>query len=336
MRTFWPSPSAPLPSGRRAVLRRVDAAIGWTCAVGLGAIVLAELVGTSRFAFMVFAQAVAPFVIVGGGVMAFRAVLRRQGSLALVSFTLVLVLTGITLWPIRPGRIPVASATEPRLRVAFANALDRFSSPQKAQSMLDTEADVMVAVEASESFLKDIRSGDAPGRYPYMARAGTDYQDRAGVWSRYPIVDVEQMRFGHAALLVTLNIDGHLVRLVAAHLSNGVTGSYDDWKNDLAAIAADTAKLSGPVIVVGDFNATLAHPPLRILQTNGYREVHSWLGHGLRPSWPMDAWPIPPMMRIDHAFVRGGLAPLAVRDFNLTDSDHRGFVVDLAVRNQAG
>ena len=162
MPTGSPSVSAHVPLGRRAALHRVEAIIGWAAVVAMSAIALAELLGTSRFALMVFAQAILPIVVVAGGLL--------------------------------------------------------------------------------------------------------------------------------------------------------------------------SAALAGPIFIVGDFNATLAHPPLRILQRRGYREVHSWLGHGLRPSWPMGAWPLPPLMRIDHAFVRGGVAPLSVRDFALTDSDHRGFVVDFLVR----
>jgi endonuclease/exonuclease/phosphatase (EEP) superfamily protein YafD len=64
---------------------------------------------------------------------------------------------------------------------------------------------------------------------------------------------------------------------------------------------------------------------LRQMQDNGYREVHSWLGHGLSPSWPTDRG-FPPLFRIDHAFVRGGVAPLAVKELPIPGGDHRGFV----------
>ncbi len=338
MRAYSPSRlqrpiKVPLLPAKQRPSAKIGAVAGWFATCLLGSIVVAEFLGTSRFAPMVFAQAILPFIVVVGGLLSFGAAFRRRRALAVVCATLVVALTVIALWPLRPYALPVPMPSEPRLSVAFANALDRASNSDKADSLVATGADVLVAVEASESFLKDMDRSNVQAEYPYLARTGQDYQDRVGIWSRYPIANVKPMRFGHAAALISLTVDGHDVRLLAAHLSNGVTGSYDSWKTDLASIASVAATLTGPVLVVGDFNATLAHPALRIMQNFGYREVHSWLGHGLRPSWPMNASPLPPLMRIDHAFVRGGVLPLSVRDFTLTDSDHRGFVADFVLRS---
>ena len=42
-------------------------------------------------------------------------------------------------------------------------------------------------------------------------------------------------------------------------------------------------------------------------------------------------WSLPPFVRLDHALVRDGLIPTSTKDFTVPGSDHRGFVVSLAI-----
>jgi len=68
----------------------------------------------------------------------------------------------------------------------------------------------------------------------------------------------------------------------------------------------------------------------------GWRDAHELLGHGWSVSWPMDEGLLPPpFVRIDHALFGNDLTPTAIDDFEVTNSDHKGFVVTFALTEAA-
>ena len=335
MPLFWPLRSPPRSLDRdvrRRVFVRIPTILGWIATVFLGVVCVAEITNSTRTIILLVAQALLPILTFLGGSITCVAGLARKRLLTATSGVLSLCLLAYTLGPTRPFEAPTLHPSELPLTLAFSNTLDRGSSPDKARSILDVRADLVVAVEASDSFFGDMATEQAVAFYPYSARAGQNYQDRSGLWSRYPIISAKPGRFGHSSLLVTLDVAGKSLQILVVHVSNGATGSLSDWERDLRSLANYASTLTGPVLVVGDFNATLGHPALREMQRVGFREVHSWLGGGLRPSWPLDRGPIPPLMRIDHGFAKGGVLPLKVSDFTVPESDHRAFLIRFIVR----
>ena len=123
--------------------------------------------------------------------------------------------------------------------------------------------------------------------------------------------------------------DGRLVNLFVVHPFTP-TNAYlrGRWAPDLEQIRRTTAAAVGPTLVVGDFNATYFHPPFRDFLSDGFTDVHKWLGEGLSRSWRMDGF-FPPLVRLDHALVRAGAHPLDVTDFVVPGSDHKGFVAGI-------
>ena len=60
------------------------------------------------------------------------------------------------------------------------------------------------------------------------------------------------------------------------------------------------ATVDGPVcVLLGDFNATLDHAPLRRLLGTGYRDAADVRGAGFTPTWPYDGKPVPGVT-LDH------------------------------------
>jgi endonuclease/exonuclease/phosphatase (EEP) superfamily protein YafD len=64
--------------------------------------------------------------------------------------------------------------------------------------------------------------------------------------------------------------------------------------------------------------------------SRGWRDAHEVLGRGWSASWPTDL-PGPPLVRIDHALVSGSVVVEGIVDVEIPGSDHRGFVVSVAV-----
>jgi endonuclease/exonuclease/phosphatase (EEP) superfamily protein YafD len=99
------------------------------------------------------------------------------------------------------------------------------------------------------------------------------------------------------------------------------------WRTDLANEPAATPD-GEPRLLLGDFNATLDHAPLRHLIATGYRDAADVRGAGLSGTWPFDGQLIPPVT-IDHILAdrRIGVARYAVHD--VRDSDHHAVSAEL-------
>jgi endonuclease/exonuclease/phosphatase (EEP) superfamily protein YafD len=109
------------------------------------------------------------------------------------------------------------------------------------------------------------------------------------------------------------------VRVVAVHTAAPVSGSVPAWRADLAALGRWCHSTPPPVLLVGDFNATLDHPELRSLDCT---DVAAAAGQGLVGTWPtsLPAWV---GTQIDHVLVGGGITPNSARVLDLPGSDHR-------------
>lgn len=120
------------------------------------------------------------------------------------------------------------------------------------------------------------------------------------------------------------------VDVVVAHPSAPV------FRPDTANWAQEIHDLPGPAeagaparLLIGDFNATLDHRPLRELVARGHRDAAAVLGDGLVPTWPTDQ-ALPPFAAIDHVLVSGPLRPAALSTHRIAGTDHATLVVRLA------
>ncbi|HEU0087636.1 MAG TPA: endonuclease/exonuclease/phosphatase family protein [Pseudonocardiaceae bacterium] len=95
-----------------------------------------------------------------------------------------------------------------------------------------------------------------------------------------------------------------------------------EWRAELADLPGP---LPGPStrLLVGDFNATLDHQPLRTLLEAGYRDAADVLGQGLRPTWLADTSLIP-IAAIDHVLVEQGGSVQSFATLPLPGGDHPG------------
>jgi endonuclease/exonuclease/phosphatase (EEP) superfamily protein YafD len=120
------------------------------------------------------------------------------------------------------------------------------------------------------------------------------------------------------------------VRLVAVHTAAPVSGSVAAWRADLAALATWCQHTTTPVVLAGDFNATLDHRELRSL---GCTDVAAALGRGLTGTWPtsLPAWL---GVQIDHVLVGGGITPSSARVLDLPGSDHRAVLASVTLPDE--
>ena len=120
------------------------------------------------------------------------------------------------------------------------------------------------------------------------------------------------------------------VRLVAVHTAAPVSGSVPAWRADLAALAMWCQHTTTPVVLAGDFNATLDHRELRSL---GCTDVAAAVGRGLTGTWPTSL-PTWLGVQIDHVLVGGGITPSSARVLDLPGSDHRAVLARVTLPDE--
>jgi len=92
------------------------------------------------------------------------------------------------------------------------------------------------------------------------------------------------------------------------------------WRSELAALppAGDP-----PVVLAGDFNATLDHAQFRRFLRLGHVDAASQVGKGLVPTWGPEPRGRPALLAFDHVLVDPRCAVLATSAHRVPGSDHK-------------
>jgi endonuclease/exonuclease/phosphatase (EEP) superfamily protein YafD len=88
----------------------------------------------------------------------------------------------------------------------------------------------------------------------------------------------------------------------------------------------------GPVVIIGDFNATQHSLVYKQLKNGGLRSAHDDCGRGYATTWPNGHWPLPPI-RIDQAFISPDVTCLKIVEGQGAGSDHKPLILDIALRS---
>lgn len=285
---------------------------------------------------VLWAVAVLPYLTVVAAAAPALALAQRQLP-AIVTTALVLAgqlvavapTVATDLWP----DAPTAPADAPTLRVVFANLYRHNAELDGAlRAVARRDADVIVLDEAGAVDGPALERSGLTAAYPFTVpidRVGGGIVVRSRLALRVPN-GYAGRRFPDLVVEVGPPDATRAVRLVAVHVRSPVgETTAAQWKDQLALLGRQLASDTRPGIVIGDFNATRWNGPYRRL-LGTWRDVHDDLGDPWSTSWPADRW-FPPIVRLDHALVRGPLVARAVRTLTVPGSDHRGLEVDLAL-----
>lgn len=218
--------------------------------------------------------------------------------------------------------------TGPELRVVTANVL--MSNTQLAALADDVlaEAPDVIVFEELQQDLPQVSRALATA-YPFRISTQDPWVTLA---SRFPLEDARRLETrsddrGRDLLTASLNIDGQRVTVIAVHLMPPLNAAaFETNRAQREVLDAETARASGPLMVIGDFNATTFSPSFAgFLINSGLRIAASdrtleptFFAYGLLG------------IRIDHILARN----LDIHDervFALTGSDHRGVSVEVSV-----
>ncbi len=229
------------------------------------------------------------------------------------------------------GSNPPPAADAESLTVMTANLFAGSADViELVRTASEQDVDILVVEEITATALDRMELAGVGDLFPYRIGTATSLDaDGTMVFSRTPLGEAVALGTGHQSWQVP--VDG--LTLFAVHPYSPAEPAQ--WRADHAALAA-AAETVQPDLIVGDFNATLDHPPMRALAANGWRSVSELANEGWEPTWPDNrvvsvlGLPLPLLVQIDHVLVGPRLAALASSTVEIPGSDHRAVVAEVA------
>jgi endonuclease/exonuclease/phosphatase (EEP) superfamily protein YafD len=255
----------------------------------------------------------------------------RQWAVAAVGALATLALAGCVL-PRAVGR-PDPPAAGPHLRVLTSNLLFGAAAPEELLELVRAKSvDVLALQEYTAQADKALRAAGLDLLLPHRVTEPLEVPGGSALYSRFPL-EATGYRWlppssGQCYATVRVPEVGELMVESVHPSAPSAVRVLKDWRFGLHEQPSAGA---GPLrLLLGDFNATLDHAPLRDLLRRGYRDAAAVLGAGLAATWPYDGRRIPPVT-IDHVLADARMAVHEVSVHRLTGTDHRALFALLSL-----
>jgi endonuclease/exonuclease/phosphatase (EEP) superfamily protein YafD len=288
--------------------------------------------------FWVRLEAFTPLAIVLYGaallVLLVRFAMARQWGRGVAAGAVALGLALHIAWfsPLVSGANPPPRAGAEPLRVMVANLyVGRADGLDVVRTASAEDVDVLVATEVTRTALARMESAGLDSLFPH--RAGGPGRSRTGtmVFANVRLADPARLATTGASWSVRLG--KHTLFAVHPHAPTDI----GKWRRDhhLLRTAVDAWE---PDLVVGDFNATPDHPPMRTLADAGYRSATELANEGWQPTWPAHGGPsvlgfsLPNVVHIDDVLVGPTFAAVDTYTVDIPETDHRAVVAEVAVK----
>ncbi|MBV7295491.1 endonuclease/exonuclease/phosphatase family protein [Corynebacterium sp. TAE3-ERU12] len=157
-----------------------------------------------------------------------------------------------------------------------------------------------------------------------------------------PTTVIVNNRLGHSRLVegpitrsgtVSLEFDDPgLPRIIGLHTASPKPGLMDVWRADLNRSVAYGEDFDAPIIMAGDFNATLRHGPMA--RRSALLDAARQCDHFPGGTWPA-ASPASLRAQIDHVFITAPLQATDCAVHRIGDSDHAAFITTIRVPETA-
>ena len=123
--------------------------------------------------------------------------------------------------------------------------------------------------------------------------------------------------------------------VLAAHTAQPAI-DIDAWRSDHATLVREERRMRGPHLVVGDLNATLDHPGLRMMLADGMEDAARDANSGWQPTWPspekvhVEGIPTPfGLFAIDHVLISPEFSATSTSTHVVRGSDHLALIARL-------
>jgi len=188
----------------------------------------------------------------------------------------------------------------------------------------EQDVDLVVLEEVTPALEDELNAAGIATELPYAGGKAATGAAGTLIRSAYPLGEDER--------LIGVGNGVHRIRvqapepfwLMAVHLSQPLD-SKGLWRPDWDVLRQVLPELEGPVVAVGDFNATLDHGPMRDLLADGFTDAAQDANSGWQPTWPSQG-----LLAIDHVLFTAPYGAVSTRTFVVPGTDHRALVARLA------
>jgi endonuclease/exonuclease/phosphatase (EEP) superfamily protein YafD len=221
----------------------------------------------------------------------------------------------------------------PSVRIFFANVNASNSDHLSIlQEIHDAAPDIIVLAEFSQPWYMAVRNSPVLAAYPYGNGLLPSYLETINVLSRLRLKSEKQSWIaGRAFESIEVPVGSETLQIIGLHAPRPVRiGSYDYdgyWNRMVPTLLA----MEGPLVVVGDFNATQYSRVYKQLTAQRLRSAHQDRGRGYATSWPDGQFWLPPI-RIDQALLSPEVECAGISEGEGRGSDHRPLILDVRVR----
>jgi endonuclease/exonuclease/phosphatase (EEP) superfamily protein YafD len=223
----------------------------------------------------------------------------------------------------------------PTLRIFFANVRE---SSEEYQSMLQEIAganpDVIVLVEYGWGWHLTFKTSPVMAPYKYGSGHLQSHIGSVNVFSRLPLKsEMQNWVAGRPMHTIEVEYGSQTLRIVGLHAPRPMNfpryNYYEFWDEMMPLLVSQP----GPVVIVGDFNATQYSRVYQQLTDQRLRSAHQDRGRGFATTWPNGHYLAPPI-RIDQALLSPEVECVSIREGIGHGSDHRPLVVDVRIRQR--
>lgn len=230
------------------------------------------------------------------------------------------------LAPAISGTTPSVEDESSALVVMTANlAAGSGDAGELVDLAVSDEVDVLVVQEITPRALRDMQRVGLETTLPFSVGEPAQDFDGTMVFADRPLSLRKEIDTTHDSLVV----DAEGLRLFGLHPGPPLEGQ--DWVRDHEAIREAVGDFD-PDLMIGDFNATNDHEPMRDLAELGYTDAVQLTNGWIRPTWPADRGLIPALVAIDHVLVSPEWTVSSVETRDLSGTDHRPVVATVGRR----
>jgi len=197
--------------------------------------------------------------------------------------------------------------------------------------------DVLVLTEITPSALNRMRAAGLVQAFPYAQGETAEGVGGTMVFSTYELGQSEALDTTFGGLQTTVALPDESITLIAVH-PHPPTADAREWRADNAIVRRTAATADGPVVLAGDFNATVDHKPMRELQGRGFADAADVANSGWQPTWPaageisLLGFSVPSMLAIDHVLVTQEFIAADTSSVTIQGTDHRALLATLVLR----
>ncbi len=219
------------------------------------------------------------------------------------------------------------------LRIFFANVwMDNREYQGLLEEIAEHAPDVVVVVEFHPRWYTTFKKSPVMRSYTHGAGSFRSYLGMVSVFSKVPLkMEVKNRISRRTVVTVEIELGQQTLRLIGLHAPRPMylrDYDYDSfWKQIVPLVTAE----QGPLVVVGDFNATEHSFVYKQLRSAGLRSAHDDRGRGYATTWPNGQLLLPPI-RIDQAFLSPHVECERIVEGRGLGSDHKPLILDVRLR----